>query len=116
MAPQNSFHYETEFSEIDPSQDLDSRGTKVTTIRCHGRILAENCGQIQAIFTDIPFKGRIVIDLSDVEHLDSAGLGALMRLKLSALKHGGVSVKFVQMTPRVMQILSIANLTDWFSS
>ena len=78
------------------------------------------CGELRAdpgnFHQNIPFKGRIVIDLSDVEHLDSAGLGALMRLKLSALKHGGVSVKFVQMTPRVMQILSIANLTDWFSS
>jgi hypothetical protein len=39
-----------------------------------------------------------------------------MRLKLSAIKQGGVSVKFVQMTPRVMQLLSIANLTEWFSS
>ena len=73
-------------------------------------------GELEEIFQRTPFQGRIVIDLGGVSYLDSAGLGALMRLKLSAVKQGGVSVKFVHMTPRVMQLLSIANLTDWFSS
>jgi anti-anti-sigma factor len=68
------------------------------------------------MFKVVPFPGRIIIDLGDVDYVDSAGLGALMRLKLSAIKQGGVSVKFVQMTPRAMQLLNIANLTQWFSS
>jgi anti-anti-sigma factor len=63
-----------------------------------------------------PFRGRIVIDLSDVNYVDSAGLGALIRLKMTAIREVGVSVKFVQMTPRVLQLLKITNLTDWFSS
>jgi anti-anti-sigma factor len=83
---------------------------------CHGRLVAETRGQLEEMFQRTPFQGRIVIDLGDVNYLDSAGLGALMRLKLSAVKHGGVSVKFVHMTPRITQLLSIANLTDWFSS
>lgn len=116
MAPQGSFQYEIEYSEIDPSEALDSRGTKVTTIHCHGRLIAENRTQLEELFKTTPFQGRIVIDLHDVNYIDSAGLGALIRLKLSAVKQGGVSVKFVQMTPRVMQLLSIANLTDWFTS
>lgn len=116
MAPQGSFHYDLEFSEIDPSEVMDSRGNKVTTVKCHGRIVAENRGQIEEIFKHIPFHGRIIVDLSDVSYVDSAGLGALIRLKLSAVKEGGVSVSFVQMAPRVAQLLSIANLTEWFSS
>jgi len=48
--------------------------------------------------------------------MDSPGLGALIRLRLSAVKQGGVSVKFGHITPRVMQILSIAHLTGWFTS
>jgi anti-anti-sigma factor len=113
---QGLFHYEVEHSEVDPSEALDSRGTKVTTVKCHGKLVAETRGQLEEMFQRTPFEGRIVIDLSDVHYVDSAGLGALIRLKLSAVKHGGVSVNFVQMTPRVMQLLSIANLTDWFSS
>jgi anti-anti-sigma factor len=111
-----SFHYEIEKSELDKSEALDSRGNQVTTIKCHGKLVAENRSQLEEIFKAHPFSGRIVVDLSDVDYIDSAGLGALMRLKLSAIKQGGVSVNYVQMTPRVMQLLSIANLTDWFSS
>lgn len=117
MSPQGqgSFHYEFEYSEVDPSEDLDSRGRKVTTVMCHGKLVAETRAQLEEMFKATPFHGRIVMDLGDVTYLDSAGLGALMRLKLSAIKQGGVSVKFVHMTPRVTQLLNIANLTEWFS-
>jgi anti-anti-sigma factor len=114
-APQSSFSYELEYSEVDPSEDLDSRGTKVTTVKCHGRLVAENRDDIDQIFKRTPFHGRIVMDLSDVTYMDSAGLGALIRLKLRAVKEGGVSVKFAEIGPRVMQLLRIANLADWFS-
>jgi anti-anti-sigma factor len=109
------FHYELEYSEIDEADALDSRGTKVTTIRCHGSILVENRGQVEEIFKGTPFHGRIVMDLGDVDYVDSAGLGALMRLKLSAVTHGGVSVKYLNMTPRVLQLLRLSNLTEWFT-
>ena len=115
-APQGSFHYEIEHSEVDPSEVLDSRGNQVTTVKCHGRLIAETRNQVEDIFKHTPFHGRIVFDLSDVNYVDSAGLGALIRLKLSAVKEAGVSVQFVQMAPRVMQLLRIANLTEWFSS
>ena len=111
MPPNDSFHYEVEESEV-----LDSRGNQVTTFKCHGRLVIETSGQIEGMFKANPFRGRIVIDLSDVNYIDSAGLGALIRLKMSAIKEGGVSVEFVQMTPRVLQLLKITHLTEWFSS
>lgn len=116
MASDGTFRYELEYSEVPESEVLDSRGNKVTTIKCHGRLVAGRTDQLQEIFKTTPFHGRIIIDLGDVEYVDSAGLGALIRLKLSAVKEGGVSVKFVQITPRVLQLLNIANLTQWFSS
>jgi anti-anti-sigma factor len=115
-AQQNSFHYEVETSELKDSDVLDSRGNKVTTIKCHGKLVAENRGQIEEMFKDTPFTGRIVIDLSDVNYIDSAGLGALIRLKMSAIKQGSVSVEFVQMTPRVMELLRLTKMADWFTS
>jgi anti-anti-sigma factor len=116
MASTSSFHYEIEESEVDKSQDLDSRGNKLTTVKCHGQLVAETRGQLEEIFKVHPFQGRIVIDLADVSYVDSAGLGALIRLKLSAVKHGAVSVEYVQMTPRIMQLLKLSHLTEWFSS
>ena len=116
MAAENFFRYEFEYSEVPESEVLDSRGNKVTTVKCHGKLVAETRDQIEQMFKRTPFHGRIIIDLGDVSYLDSAGLGALMRLKLSAAKEGGVGVQFVDMTPRVMQLLKISNLVDWFSS
>jgi len=116
MAADDTFQYEYEYSEVGESEVLDSRGNRVTTIKCHGRLVAGNADRVQEIFKVIPFHGRIIIDLSGLDFVDSAGLGALIRLKLSAIKEGGVSVKFVQIAPRVMQLLNIANLTEWFSS
>src|ERR1700689_4791042 len=116
MPPTDPFHYEVETSEVDKSEDLDSRGNQVLTFKCHGRLGMGTRDQIEGMFKQHPFHGRIVIHLSDVNYIDSAGLGALMRLKLSAIKEGGVSVHFVKMTPRVLQLLKITHLTDWFTS
>ena len=116
MVSNVSFRYEVEQSEIHPSEDLDSRGREVTTFKCHGRIVAENRSLVEEMVKSNSFKGRIVIDLADVDYVDSAGLGALMRVKLSAVTKGGVSVKLVHVTPRVMQLLKLSNLVEWFSS
>ncbi len=116
MASDDKFHYEVEHSELPESEVLDTRGNQVTTVKCHGRLVADTRGQIEEIFKIHPFKGHIVMDLSDVNYVDSAGLGALIRLKLSAISQGSVSVEYVEMTPRVMQLLKVANLAQWFSS
>ena len=111
-----TFEYTIEHSELPQAEVLDSRGNKVTIVRCRGKLVAENVEELQDIFKQTPFQGHITIDLGEVDYVDSAGLGALMRLKLSAIKHGGVSVRYEHMTQRVMQLLSIANLTQWFTS
>ena len=116
MSQTRSLTYEIEYSELDNSEDLDQRGTKVTTVKCHGDLVAETRDRVEEMFKETPFQGRIVIDLGDVNYMDSAGLGALMRLKLSAVSRGGVSVKYVHMTPRVLQVLKISGLVDWFSA
>jgi len=116
MAADDTFNYDVEKSEVHESEDLDSRGREVMTFKCHGRLVLETRDQIEEMFKLHPFKGRIVIDLSDVNYIDSAGLGALIRLKMSAAKESGVSVHFVQMTPRILQLLKITQLSEWFSS
>ena len=116
MAAANAIQYEFSYSEVPAAEDLDSRGSKVTTVKCHGKLVAETRDQVEQMFKTTPFKGRIILDLADVDYVDSAGLGALIRLKLSAIRQGGVSVKFMNLTPRVVQLVNIASLTEWFSN
>jgi anti-anti-sigma factor len=110
MAPQGSFHYEVEKSD-------DQHGNKVTTIKCHGRLVAENAGEMTQLLKPlIPLGGHIVIDLGDVTYLDSSGLGALVGLKVSAINQGFCILELVNMVPRVLELLRVTNLKQLFSS
>jgi anti-sigma B factor antagonist len=111
MAPHGSFQYEVEKSED------DQYGNKVTTIKCHGRLVAENAREMSELVKPlIPLGGRIVIDLGDLNYLDSSGLGALVGLKVSAINQGFCRVELVNLTPRVLELLRITNLMQVFSS
>jgi anti-sigma B factor antagonist len=111
MAPGDSLRYEVEKSED------DQRGNKVTTIKCHGRLVAENAGEMKELVKPlIPLGGRVVIDLSDLNYLDSTGLGALVGLRVSAIKQGLCIMEFANMTPRVLELVRLTGLTKLFSS
>jgi anti-anti-sigma factor len=64
----------------------------------------------------IPRGGRILLDLTDVEHLDSSGLGTLVGLKASAVNAGYCRLELVNISPRVADLLRITKLTQLFSS
>jgi anti-sigma B factor antagonist len=111
MPPVDSFRY-----EVEKSPD-DQHGNKVTTIKCHGKLISENANEIKELVKPlIPLGGRIVIDLGDLTYLDSSGLGALVGLKVTAVKQGLVILEFANMTPRVLELLRISNLIQTFSS
>jgi anti-anti-sigma factor len=102
--------------EVEKSPD-DERGNKVTTIKCHGRLISENSNEIKELVKPlISLGGRIIIDLGDLTFLDSSGLGALVGLKVTAVKQGLVRLEFANMTPRVLELLRISNLLQTFSS
>jgi anti-sigma B factor antagonist len=112
MAQDGSFH-----CEVEKSKDKDEHGNRVTTIKCHGRLVSDTATQLKELVKPvIPLGGRIVVDLSDVNFLDSSGLGALVGLKVSAINQGLCILEFANMTPRVMELLRITRLTQMFSS
>ena len=103
--------------ELEKSQDKDVRGNQVTTVKCHGELVSDTASQLKEMVRPlIPMGGRIVIDLSDVKHLDSSGLGALVGLKASAIKQSLGILEFANMTPRILELLRITHLTQMFSS
>jgi len=112
MASGGPFH-----CEVEKSNDKDEHGNRVTTVKCHGRLVSDTASELKEVARPlIPLGGRIVIDLGDVNYLDSSGLGALVGLKASAIKQGLCILEFANMTPRVMELLRVTRLTQMFSS
>lgn len=112
MSPEQSFHFDV----------VDSRnealGVDVTTFLCHGRLTNETSGKLKdAVKPLIGSGGRhVIIDLGDVSYVDSSGLGALVGLKVSALNKGLCRLELESLTPRIKELLSLANLTKLFAS
>jgi anti-sigma B factor antagonist len=77
------------------------RSSDVPVVRCHGKLVAG----VSEMFYDkihqlIPGTKRIVLDLSDLTRVDSMGLGALVRLYVSA-KSGGCRLELINLGKQI---------------
>ena len=95
----------------------DENGHRVATVHCHGRLVNQTSGELKdTVKPLIPQGGSIVIDLTDVNYMDSMGLGTLVGLKVSAINEGFCTLTLVNLTPRVQELLRLTHLTSLFSS
>src|ERR1700733_16336202 len=102
--------------EIEGTKD-DQFGNKVRVVKCHGKLVTETTNKLrETVKPLLPEGGRIVIDLGDVEHLDSSGLGALVSLKASAVKQGLCILEFANITPRILQLFRVTKLAEILTS
>ena len=109
MAHGDPFHYEV-------VESVDENNWQTTTIYCHGRLISEDTRQIRELV--LPFiqrGGHIILEFSDLDYLDSSGLGALVALKVSSINRGLSKLELVNLTPRVKKLLSLTNLLQLFS-
>ncbi|HEY1498889.1 MAG TPA: STAS domain-containing protein [Acidobacteriaceae bacterium] len=84
------------------------------TVRCHGRLVAGVTDVlVLPVRALIPTSKRIVLDLSDLKHTDSSGLGALVRLYVSA-KSAGCSLELMHLSKQVRHLLGLTNMFDVF--
>src|SRR5690349_14586085 len=83
-----------------------------STIHCAGRVNAETASQFrQTTRTLIADSKRVVLDFSQVTHIDSSGLGMVVGLLISA-KKSRCELKFVNLTPRVKDLFTLTRLID----
>ena len=87
----------------------------VTVVSCRGRIAyrdeaVELSGKIAGL---LPYTRQLVLELSEVEMMDSAGLGELA-LMLTWARATGCAIKLAAPNKRVRQLLQLTNLDSVF--
>ncbi len=87
----------------------------VIVVYCSGAIvLGEESTSLRILVKDLLNKSRrIVLDLGDVTHIDSGGLGTLVALYTSA-RHVGGDIKLANLGSRVNELLQVTKLVTVF--
>ena len=83
-------------------------------VRCSGRLVA---GVNDRLYLEvsklIPGSKRILLDLTDLNHMDSSGLGTLVRLYVSA-KSAGCTLLLFNIGKPIRHLLGITHLLSVF--
>jgi anti-anti-sigma factor len=83
-------------------------------VRCRGRLVAGTTGVFCAKVRElIPQCKRIVLDLTDLSHVDSMGLGTLVRIYVSA-KSAHCRLELINLSKQIRELLGITNLLSLF--
>jgi anti-sigma B factor antagonist len=94
--------------------DIDRAGDGAV-VRCHGKLVA---GVTDVLYAEvrplIPNTKRIELDLTDLTHMDSMGLGAVVRLYVSA-KAADCDLRLINIGKRIRQLLAVSNLLSVFA-
>ena len=87
----------------------------VTIIDCYGKIvMGEETAYLRHQVKDLLNESRhIVLNLADVNYMDSSGIGTLVGLYSSA-RNGGGEIKLAALTGRVKDALQITKLGSIF--
>ena len=88
----------------------------VTILDLSGRItLGEGSGTLRDAVRDLVSKGskKIVLNLGNVDYIDSSGLGELVAA-YTAVKNSGGDLKLINLTKKVSDLLVITKLATVF--
>ena len=90
-------------------------GDDAALVRCHGRLIAETAGMLyNTVRPLLATNPRVVLDLAELKHTDSLGLGTLARLYVSA-KSAGCSLELMHLSKQVRYVLGITHMLDVFT-
>jgi anti-sigma B factor antagonist len=94
---------------------LDAQTGGAVVLRCEGRIIfgPEARALTEIVAEAMPSARRMVVDLTGVESVDSAGLGELVLLHMWA-GAAGYDLKFAAPRKSVRQLLELTNLLSVF--
>lgn len=91
------------------------RGGNAVVVRCSGKLVAGvNDRLYREVSQLIPGCKRIVLDMADLTHMDSMGIGTLVRLYVSA-KSAGCVLELTNIGKSVQQLLGVTHLVSVFA-
>jgi len=94
--------------------EIERKGS-VAMVKLRGRLIA---GVNEMVYAQVrplmPDAQRVVVDLAEVKQMDSMGLGALVRLYVSA-KSAGCELDLMNIGPRIRELLGITHLLNVFA-
>lgn len=96
--------------------NIETRELKhVTVVKVTGRVDSATAPDLEQALTDLinSDRNQLVLDLSGVEYMSSAGLRVLVSM-LKAAKKGGGDLRLAQLSPRVAEVFDLAGLTPVF--
>jgi anti-sigma B factor antagonist len=85
----------------------------VTIFRCAGRITAGDGDVLRNAVLNRPPLQVVVLDLTDIDAVDAAGLGTLVSVRTWA-QASGTKLKLMNLTPRVEELLELTDLRAAF--
>ena len=86
----------------------------VVLVLCHGRLVAGTEDDFYAaVRALISTNKRVILDLSDLQHTDSRGLGTLVRLYVAG-KSAGCSLELMHLSKQIRHLLGITDLFKVF--
>ncbi|MFZ1133332.1 MAG: STAS domain-containing protein [Candidatus Korobacteraceae bacterium] len=94
---------------------VDRKGD-VIVVRCNGRLVAGVSDLFYRKVSDlIPGPQRIVLDFTELTHMDSTGIGVLVRMYVSA-KSAGCMLELMNVGTSVRQLLGITHVLSVFQT
>ncbi len=79
-------------------------------VRCRGKLIAGVCGTLyQKVHGLIADRKLIVLDLADLEWIDSMGIGTLVRLH-AGCRNASCQLQLINIDKRVKELLALTGL------
>jgi anti-sigma B factor antagonist len=99
-----------------PALTLDIERTgNAAIVRCHGRLVSGVHDLLYVQMLQImPDARRVVLDLTDLTHVDSTGIGTLVRLYVHS-RSTSTSLELINLGKQVRQLLGMTNLLSVFT-
>jgi anti-sigma B factor antagonist len=95
--------------------EVGSLDDDTAIVKCHGRLVS---GVDDVLYVTvrqlIPDFKRVILDLTDLSHMDSMGLGTLVRLYVHA-RSAGCDLQLKNLGKQVRNLLGMTNLLDVFA-
>ncbi len=93
------------------SLTIDKKPTEIT-VHCTGRIVSDTTQLLRTTVKPLFSESKtVVLDLTDVDYMDSSGLGTMVGLYVSA-RAANCQLKLINLNQRLKELFSITRLGE----